>query len=133
MPVCEPEHGEELKEGQYLYYVSRTLLGNELIIRRDVLLVWDLKNDMFEIGHSKRPESRYTSGRISTYSGRMYASPAEAVNAYVTENTADHEKHILLDQADIASRKASIKALRKMDHTKLKVEKRPDDWTPCDF
>lgn len=123
-----------MTQGQYLYFVGKELIGKELRIERKVLLAWDPKADHYEIGESKNPKSRTSTGFVSRGIGIMYAeTPVEAVNLYVSisrkHNMAEIEK--LKRRIDELERENA--QLLKIDHTKLKIHSYPDDWEPCDW
>lgn len=122
-----------MKEGDYLYCVEQDLLGPELHIRRVVLLAYDEKVNRFELGDSKARESRFCSGHIDRDLWGWHETPVEAVNHYVAQRSEHLKKSILSHEAEIKVCQANLKALKKLDHTKLKVKKYADDWTPCDF
>lgn len=123
----------DFKEGQYVYMVSHDLIGRGRHVERKVLLEWDVKNDHYKLGDSKDPRSFCSSGFPVRDGVYFYESPVEAVNAYVSRCIAAEEDKILLAEAEVKRAKAEIAALRKIDHTKLKVKYEEDTWVPCDY
>lgn len=121
------------KEGDFVYHVEQALLGTKLRIKRQVLLTWDPQADHYEIGDSKDRRSICETGFTSRGLGLRTATPVEAVNLYVSTMTRGNERRIKALEKEIEKLRAETARLLKLDHSKMKVEHYPDDWTPCDI
>jgi hypothetical protein len=122
-----------MTEGQYIYHVALRLLSGELYIKREVLLSWDPQADRYTVGDSREPSSRTETGFVSRGLGLRRSTPTAAVNVFLMREIRDKKGDIATALAHIKQAKTELKRLKKLDASKLKVEGKPDNWTPCDY